>query len=995
MNNFIRIRGARTHNLKNISIDIPREKFVVITGVSGSGKSSLAFDTLFAEGQRRYVESLSPYARQFLQQMGKPDVDLIEGLSPAIAIEQRSASHNPRSTVATTTEIHDYLRLLYARVGTPYCPKHRVPLIATSVTEIVDSILEEANEDKLVIYAPIATQVCGLDAINDLKSKITQLISQGFIRARVNGEIYQLESLPHFSEGVIYDFELVVDRLRAKPENKQRLAESLEMAYELSGGRLILERDDGGASVKSDIYSSNYACPHCDHAIPELEPRLFSFNNPIGACPHCKGLGHLDVFDEQKVVALPSLSINGGAISGWDMRNSFTRSIMGSLSQHYGFSLDKPFEQLSDEIKNIILHGSGTEEIGFPYLKENGGTIIERHPFEGIIPNLQRRWETTESTNVRDALSKLRTNVICPSCLGSRLREEARFVMIGDDIRTESGPEVGFDCASCPECVDIHESEHGVGSYDLPVDVLDKASGSMTGLGIFEVEGLSLSDCLNWFSNLKLEGERFEIAAPMLREIINRLKFLNDVGLSYLSLDRRADTISGGEAQRIKLASQIGSGLSGVMYVLDEPSIGLHQRDNEKLIGTLQNLRDIGNTVIVVEHDEDMIREADWIVDMGPAAGEHGGEVISQGAIDKILRDENSITGKYLSGKLSMPSGNARTLDDNQKWLQFTGCRGNNLKNVDVKIPLGRFVCVTGVSGSGKSTLVNETIANTLMRTLNRSLAESQPFDEVHGLEFLDNAIVVDQSPIGRTPRSNPATYVGVFLAIRELFASTKDARQRGYDAGRFSFNIKGGRCDVCDGDGIKKVQMHFLPDMYVKCEACDGTRYNRETREIYYRGKNISDVLEMTVEQACDFFSNIPKIHGKLSTLIEVGLGYIKLGQSATTLSGGEAQRVKLALELAKRNTGRSVYILDEPTTGLHFSDINQLLLVLQKFVDGGNTVIVIEHNLDVIRNSDWIIDLGPEGGNGGGEIIATGTPSDIASFEGSETGRYLARVL
>lgn len=956
MNNFIRIRGARTHNLKNISIDIPREKFVVITGVSGSGKSSLAFDTLFAEGQRRYVESLSPYARQFLQQMGKPDVDLIEGLSPAIAIEQRSASQNPRSTVATTTEIHDYLRLLYARVGTPYCPDHHIPMIATTVTEIVDMILSQANEDKIMIYAPIATGITGTQGISDLKSKIAQFVSQGFIRARLNGETYLLESLPPLSENEIYDLQLVVDRLRAKPDNKQRLADSLEMAYELSGGRLIVERDNGKETIAA-IYSSNFSCPMCERNIPELEPRLFSFNNPVGACPHCKGLGQLDVFDERKVVSLPSLSINGGAIAGWDMRNSFTRSIMSSLADHYGFSLDIPYEELSAQVRKVLLHGSGDENIGFAYLGQNGRTSIQYHPFEGIMPNLLRRWETTDSTNVKEALGKLRTNTVCPSCHGSRLREEARFVMLGDQKREDSD--------------------------------------SMKGLGIYEIEGLSLVDCLSWFKELKLEGAKGDIATPMLREVVNRLQFLNDVGLSYLSLDRRADTISGGEAQRIKLASQIGSGLSGVMYVLDEPSIGLHQRDNEKLIRTLQNLRDIGNTVIVVEHDEDMIREADWIIDMGPAAGEHGGLVISQGTIDEILADSASVTGQYLGGKVSMISSEARGLDEEQKWLKFTGCRGNNLKNIDVQIPLGRFVCFTGVSGSGKSTLVNETIATTLARKLNRAQTESQPFDEVHGLEFLDNVIVVDQSPIGRTPRSNPATYVGVFIAIRELFASTKDARQRGYDAGRFSFNIKGGRCDVCDGDGIKKVQMHFLPDMYVKCEACDGTRYNRETREIYYRGKNISDVLEMTVEQAAEFFANIPKISNKLSTLVEVGLGYIKLGQSATTLSGGEAQRVKLALELSKRSTGRSVYILDEPTTGLHFSDIDQLLRVLQKFVDSGNTVIVIEHNLDVIKNADWIIDLGPEGGNGGGQIIAFGTPKDIAKHPKSETGKYLAKLI
>lgn len=956
MNNFIRIRGARTHNLKNISIDIPREKFVVITGVSGSGKSSLAFDTLFAEGQRRYVESLSPYARQFLQQMGKPDVDLIEGLSPAIAIEQRSASQNPRSTVATTTEIHDYLRLLYARVGTPYCPEHHIPMIATTVTEIVDLILSQANEDKIMIYAPIATGITGSQGISDLKSKIAQFVSQGFIRARLNGETYLLESLPPLSEKEIYDLQLVVDRLRAKPENKQRLADSLEMAYELSGGRLIVERDNGKETTAA-IYSSNFSCPMCERNIPELEPRLFSFNNPVGACPHCKGLGQLDVFDERKVVSLPSLSINGGAIAGWDMRNSFTRSIMSSLADHYGFSLDIPYEELSAQVREVLLHGSGDENIGFAYLGQNGRTSIQYHPFEGIMPNLLRRWETTDSTNVKEALGKLRTNTVCPSCHGSRLREEARFVMLGDQKREDSD--------------------------------------SMKGLGIYEIEGLSLVDCLSWFKELKLEGAKGDIATPMLREVVNRLQFLNDVGLSYLSLDRRADTISGGEAQRIKLASQIGSGLSGVMYVLDEPSIGLHQRDNEKLIRTLQNLRDIGNTVIVVEHDEDMILEADWIIDMGPAAGEHGGLVISQGTIDEILADSASVTGQYLGGKVSMISSEARGLDEEQKWLKFTGCRGNNLKNIDVQIPLGRFVCFTGVSGSGKSTLVNETIATTLARKLNRAQAESQPFDEVHGLEFLDNVIVVDQSPIGRTPRSNPATYVGVFIAIRELFASTKDARQRGYDAGRFSFNIKGGRCDVCDGDGIKKVQMHFLPDMYVKCEACDGTRYNRETREIYYRGKNISDVLEMTVEQAAEFFANIPKISNKLSTLVEVGLGYIKLGQSATTLSGGEAQRVKLALELSKRSTGRSVYILDEPTTGLHFSDIDQLLRVLQKFVDSGNTVIVIEHNLDVIKNADWIIDLGPEGGNGGGQVIAFGTPRDIAKHPSSETGKYLAKLI
>ncbi|HZH57192.1 excinuclease ABC subunit UvrA [Yanghanlia caeni] len=943
----IRIRGARTHNLKNVSIDLPRHRLVVVTGLSGSGKSSLAFDTLYAEGQRRYVESLSAYARQFLQLMSKPDVDLIEGLSPAISIEQKAAGHNPRSTVGTITEIHDYLRLLYARVGTPYCPEHGLPLQAQSVAQMVDGVLSWAPESRVAILAPVARGRKG-----SFDDEFAALQAQGYVRLRVDGQMLPIEEAGPLKKNEKHDVDVVVDRLRVRPEVKQRLSESFETALRLADGRAIALEMDGG---REHPFSSHYACPVCHHSLTEMEPRLFSFNNPAGACPACDGLGSVEVFDPRRIVAFPELSLASGAIAGWDKRNAFTHTLLTSLAAHYGFDLETPFEALPEHIRQCVLYGSGDEEIPFLYINEKGRSTVKKHPFEGVIPNLERRWRETDSSAVREELGKLRHTKVCPECEGSRLRTEARHVLIGDEPR--------------------HQQRRGQ--------------------AIYEVEALSLQACLEWFEALTLQGARKEVADRIIREIVTRLRFLNNVGLSYLSLDRSADTISGGEAQRIRLASQIGSGLTGVMYVLDEPSIGLHQRDNDRLIQTLQHLRDLGNSVIVVEHDEDMIRAADFVLDMGPGAGEHGGEVVASGPPEAIAANPDSLTGAYLSGRKRIEIPARRPLADDQAWLRLNGARGNNLQSVDLAIPAGRLVCITGVSGSGKSTLVNDTLAAAVARSLHRAQTEPAPYDSLEGLEHFDKIITVDQSPIGRTPRSNPATYTGMFTPIRELFAGVPEARARGYDPGRFSFNVRGGRCEACQGDGVVKVEMHFLPDMYVDCDVCKGKRYNRETLEIRYRGRNISEVLDLTVEQALTYFSSVPAIARKLNTLMDVGLSYLRLGQSATTLSGGEAQRVKLSQELSRRSTGRTLYILDEPTTGLHFQDISLLLEVLRKLVAAGNTVVVIEHNLDVIKTADWVVDLGPEGGNDGGRIVAQGTPEDIAACPQSHTGRYLAPLL
>ncbi|PLC55811.1 excinuclease ABC subunit A [Pollutimonas nitritireducens] len=943
----IRIRGARTHNLKNISVDLPRHKLVVVTGLSGSGKSSLAFDTLYAEGQRRYVESLSAYARQFLQLMDKPDVDLIEGLSPAISIEQKSAGHNPRSTVGTITEIHDYLRLLYARVGTPYCPEHGLPLQAQNVSQMVDKVLSWTPETRLAILAPLARSRKG-----SFEDECASLQAQGFVRLRVNGEMVSIDELAPLKKTEKHDFDVVLDRLRVKPESQQRLAESFETALGLAEGRAIALNMDTG---EEHAFSSRYACPVCHHSLTELEPRLFSFNNPVGACPTCDGLGNVDVFDPKRVVAFPDLSLASGAINGWDRRNAFTHTLLTSLAAHYDFDIETPFEELSTELRQRVLFGSGDEEISFLYLNEKGRTTVKKHPFEGVIPNLERRWRETDSSAVREELGKYRHSKVCPACEGSRLRPEARHVLIGN--------------------------EPGL--------------AERRGRAIFEVEALSLSACLAWFQELELSGAKKEIADRIVREIEARLQFLNNVGLSYLSLDRSADTISGGEAQRIRLASQIGSGLTGVMYVLDEPSIGLHQRDNDRLILTLKHLRDLGNSVIVVEHDEDMIRSADFVLDMGPGAGEHGGQIVAQGTPDELASNEHSLTGQYLSGRRSIAIPQRRPVTADLPRLQIKGCRGNNLKSVDLAIPAGRLVCISGVSGSGKSTLINDTLATAVAQQLHRAQTEPAPYDTLEGLSHFDKIINVDQSPIGRTPRSNPATYTGMFTPIRELFAGVPESRTRGYDPGRFSFNVKGGRCEACQGDGVVKVEMHFLPDMYVPCDVCMGKRYNRETLEIRYRGRSISEVLDLTVEQALTYFDAVPTVSRKLHTLMDVGLSYLRLGQSATTLSGGEAQRVKLSLELSKRSTGRTLYILDEPTTGLHFQDIALLLEVLRKLVEGGNTVVIIEHNLDVIKTADWVIDMGPEGGNGGGSIVVEGTPEDVAACPASHTGGYLGPLL
>ena len=955
-NNVIRIRGARTHNLKNIDLDLPRNKLVILTGLSGSGKSSLAFDTLYAEGQRRYVESLSTYARQFLQVMDKPDVDLIEGLSPAIAIEQKSVSHNPRSTVGTITEISDYLRLLFARVGTPYCPTHKEPLQAFSVSQIVDFVLQLPAESRIMVLAPIVPA-----PDQSLLSLVQNLQAQGFIRVRIAGELYELDQLPSDLPANTSQIELVIDRLRVREEQKQRLADSIETALEAANDRVLIVDME---QAQDHAFSRRYACAHCDYQLPVLEPKMFSFNSPEGACPSCDGMGMVQVFDPEKVIISDDLSLLNGAIKGWDRRNLFSMALLNSLATHYDFDLELPWAQLPKEIQQIILYGSGDTEIDFVYFNDKGKSTIKRHTFEGVLPNLQRRWEETDSNAVREELNQLRSTILCPSCEGSRLREEVRYVRVGDVIEG---------------------SAHANAGEQLP------------GYTIGDISHLSLRHAQSWFEDLTLDGAKADIAQPIVLAIQSRLRFLNDVGLNYLSLDRKANTISGGEAQRIRLASQIGSGLSGVLYVLDEPSIGLHQRDNDRLINTLIHLRDLGNTVIVVEHDEDMIRASDWVVDIGPGAGEHGGQIIASETPTELQKDPLSLTGQYLSGakKIALPTRRPVNPLGPLPWLHLSGATGNNLKNVDLHLPLQRFVCITGVSGSGKSTLINDTLAAVLARKLNRAHSESALYKSISGLEHLDKIITVDQSPIGRTPRSNPATYTGLFTPIRELFAGTPEARARGYDAGRFSFNVKGGRCEHCQGDGVIKVEMHFLPDVYVPCDICHGKRYNRETLEIRYRGLTIHEVLELTVEHALEHFSAVPAIQRRLQTLNEVGLGYVRLGQSATTLSGGEAQRIKLSLELSKRSTGKTLYVLDEPTTGLHFADIELLLDVLNRLVEAGNSMVIIEHNLDLIKTADWIIDMGPEGGSGGGQVVAEGTPEEIAKHPDSYTGKYLAPYL
>lgn len=937
----IEVRGARTHNLKNISLDLPRDKLVVITGLSGSGKSSLAFDTLYAEGQRRYVESLSAYARQFLSMMEKPDVDHIEGLSPAISIEQKSTSHNPRSTVGTITEIYDYLRLLFARVGVPRCPEHDVPLDAQTISQMVDRVLAMPEGTKLMLLAPVVQDRKG----EHLKT-LEGLSAQGFIRARIDGEVCDLSDPPTLDLHKKHTIEVVVDRFKVRDDLQLRLAESFETALGLSGGNAkVAYMDD--AAAEEIIFSANFACPHCGYSISELEPRMFSFNNPAGACQTCDGLGTRQFFDPLRVVSNDELSLSGGAIRGWDKRSYYYFQMLQAVAEHYEFDLNTPFNELDKKSQDIVLNGSKGQSISFKYINERGDIMQRKHPFEGIIPNMERRYKDTESNTVRDELSKYLAQQPCSTCAGSRLRLEARNVFIE--------------------------------KTNLPT-----------------VATMSIADSLAFFKNLALTGQRAAIAEKILKEIQDRLNFLVNVGLNYLSLERSADTLSGGEAQRIRLASQIGAGLVGVMYVLDEPSIGLHQRDNERLLQTLRHLRDLGNTVIVVEHDEDAIREADYIVDIGPGAGVHGGQIIAQGTMEDIKNSPDSLTGKYLSGREGIAIPKKRNKAKNKQWLELTGAVGNNLQDVTLKIPTGVMTCVTGVSGSGKSTLINDTFYKIAQKELNNAtLGEPAPYKTMKGLELLDKVVDIDQSPIGRTPRSNPATYAGIFTPIREMFAGTQEARSRGYKPGRFSFNVKGGRCEACQGDGMIKVEMHFLPDVYVPCDVCKGKRYNRETLEIRYKGKNIHEILEMTVEDARDFFDAIPAINRKLQTLMDVGLSYICLGQAATTLSGGEAQRVKLAKELSKRDTGQTLYILDEPTTGLHFHDIKQLLEVLTKLRDAGNTMVVIEHNLDVIKTADWIVDLGPEGGSGGGQIIAQGTPEEVAEVAISHTGRFLKPML
>jgi len=954
----IRVRGARTHNLKNIDVDLPRNQLVVITGLSGSGKSSLAFDTLYAEGQRRYVESLSAYARQFLQLMDKPDVDVIEGLSPAISIEQKATSHNPRSTVGTVTEIHDYLRLLYARAGTPFCPDHHLPLEAQSVSQMVDAALALPEDTKLMLLAPVVR-----DRKGEFADLLAEMQGQGYVRFRIDGATVEAGELPELKKTEKHDIDVVVDRVKIKRENadalRQRLAESFEAALRLAEGRaLALDMDSG----TEHLFSSKFSCPACNYSLAELEPRLFSFNSPVGACPSCEGLGHVTAFVPERVVAFPSLSLGSGAVKGWDRRNAYTFSMLESVAKHYAFNIEQPFEELPEQARQVLLHGSGTDDIEFVYQAESGTarkrSVKRSHPFEGILPNLERRYKETDSAAVREDLARYQAAKACPQCEGSRLRREARHVLL------------------------------------QPAD----AKAGEQGKPIYEVEHATLREAQAYFETIKLKGNKAEIADKIVREISSRLKFLNDVGLNYLSLDRSADTLSGGEAQRIRLASQIGSGLTGVMYVLDEPSIGLHQRDNDRLIATLRHLRDLGNSVLVVEHDEDAIWAADYVLDLGPGAGVHGGRIIAQGTPQEVADHPDSLTGQYLSRRvrIEVPKQRRRLADmpDQQK-LTVVNATGNNLKGVTVDIPVGLFTCVTGVSGSGKSTLVNDTLYAAVARKIYQSHQEPAPHDTIEGLDAFDKVINVDQSPIGRTPRSNPATYTGLFTPIRELFAEMNTAKERGYGPGRFSFNVAGGRCEACQGDGVLKVEMHFLPDVYVPCDVCHGKRYNRETLEVLYKGKNITQVLGMTVEDAHGFFSAVPTLARKLQTLLDVGLGYVKLGQSATTLSGGEAQRVKLALELSKRDTGRTLYILDEPTTGLHFADIALLLKVLHQLRDAGNTIVVIEHNLDVIKTADWVIDMGPEGGSGGGQLLLAGTPEEVAAFEGSHTGRYLKTLL
>ncbi len=996
----ISVRGARTHNLKNIDLDIPRDQLVVITGLSGSGKSSLAFDTLYAEGQRRYVESLSAYARQFLQLMDKPDVDLIEGLSPAISIEQKATSHNPRSTVGTVTEIHDYLRLLFARAGTPHCPDHNLPLQAQTVSQMVDAVMALPEDTKLMILAPVAREKKG-----EFEKLFEQMQALGYVRFRVGGQVFEAEDLPELKKNEKHDIDVVIDRLKIrsdavrpepssavdpKPSSsavdpepsssavrpelvegqspastssartvnardalRQRLAESFEAALNLAEQRALAVEMDSGTE---HLFNARFACPVCNHSIAELEPRVFSFNSPQGACPSCDGIGTMEFFDPERVVAFPSLSLASGAIKGWDRRNGFYFSMLESLAKHYKFDVEAPFENLPPEVQQVILHGSGEEEIKFSYRLESGASqgkkVSKKHPFEGIIPNMTRRYRETDSQLVREDLARYRSTQPCTDCHGTRLKRDARHVRIGEGAQARA---------------------------------------------IYEISHVTLGEAQSYFNSLQLQGAKADIADKVVREIASRLKFLNDVGLNYLSLDRSADTLSGGEAQRIRLASQIGSGLTGVMYVLDEPSIGLHQRDNDRLIGTLKHLRDIGNSVLVVEHDEDMIRVADHVIDMGPGAGVHGGRVMAQGTCEQIMAVPDSVTGQYMSGRkqIAIPQRHQPGKD----WIEVLGASGHSLKKVNVKFPVGLLTCVTGVSGSGKSTLVNDTLYAAAAQQIHRAHEEPAPHDEILGLEHFDKVINVDQSPIGRTPRSNPATYTGLFTHIRELMAEVPAARERGYGPGRFSFNVSassgGGRCEACQGDGMVKVEMHFLPDVYVPCDVCHGMRYNRETLEIQYKGQNIAQILDMTVEAAYAFFSAVPSIARKLQTLLDVGLSYIRLGQSATTLSGGEAQRVKLAQELSKRDTGRTLYILDEPTTGLHFADIDLLLKVLHQLRDAGNTIVVIEHNLDVIKTADWVIDMGPEGGAGGGTVVAEGTPEQIAAHPDSHTGRYLQRLL
>ncbi|MBD9532778.1 excinuclease ABC subunit UvrA [Comamonas sp. CMM01] len=978
------VRGARTHNLKNIDLDIPRNQLVVLTGLSGSGKSSLAFDTLYAEGQRRYVESLSAYARQFLGRLDKPDVDLIEGLSPAIAIEQKAASHNPRSTVGTVTEINDYLRLLYARAGTPYCPDHDLPLQSQTVSQMVDSVLALPEETRIMVLAPVARGKKG-----EFAELFTQMQAQGYIRFRIDGAVVDAANLPQLDKNARHDVDVVVDRLKVRADVQQRLAESIEAALRIGGaaanGRIVVLEMDGG---QEHLFSSRFACPRCTYSLPELEPRLFSFNSPQGACPSCDGLGMSETFDVERVVAFPTLSLASGAIKGWDRRNGYYFSMLESVALHHEVSVETPFDELPEAVQQVILWGSGEEDIAFTYQFDSGTrkgeTLVKSHPFEGIIPNIQRRWRETDSQVVRDDLAKLRSTAVCPDCHGTRLRREARFVRVGEGAQRKA---------------------------------------------IYEIGGDTLASAQTWSETLQLQGAKADIAAKVVGEIAARLRFLNDVGLGYLSLNRSADTLSGGEAQRIRLASQIGSGLTGVMYVLDEPSIGLHQRDNDRLIATLQHLRDIGNTVIVVEHDEDMMRAADQLIDMGPGAGVHGGQVMAQGTFDEVAATPASPTGQYLRGERrievprrrtpwlplrqevgaapaaappaggfpQVPGADRATAPQHHalQALRVVGASGHNLQQVTVDFPVGLFTCVTGVSGSGKSTLVNDTLYAEVARQLHRASTEPAAHEALEGLEHFDKVINVDQAPIGRTPRSNPATYTGLFAPIRDLFAETNTARERGYGPGRFSFNVAGGRCEACQGDGVVKVEMHFLPDVYVPCDICHGRRYNRETLEVQWKGRDIASVLEMTVEDAHAFFQDVPTIARKLQTLLDVGLSYIRLGQSATTLSGGEAQRVKLAQELSKRDTGRTLYVLDEPTTGLHFADVDLLLKVLHQLRDAGNTIVVIEHNLDVIKTADWLIDMGPEGGAGGGQVVAVGTPEQVAQNPASHTGRYLQPYL